>query len=104
LIYNEILIIPKLVEGKRTGIFKMSCDFKGPEENPALAGLLAIMRHVSHLNCGGAFCYFSEAFFSDPRCALWMPSREFTERGYPADACGVPPGRDLSFRDLGKLS
>jgi len=38
--------ISKLVEGQRADIFKMSCDFKVPEENPALAGLLAMIRHV----------------------------------------------------------
>jgi hypothetical protein len=40
----------------------MSCDFRGPEENPALVGLLAIMRHISVPKCGGGFYYFSEVF------------------------------------------
>ena len=79
----------------------MSCDFRGPEENPALAGLLAIMRHISLPNCCGGFCYFSEAFLSRPRCALRMASRGFMEGGNPADACGAIC---LSFRALGKLS
>jgi len=43
---NYFRIISKLVEGQRAGIFKMSCDFRVPEENPALAGLLAIIRQV----------------------------------------------------------
>ncbi len=37
-------------------------DFRGPEENPAKAGLLAIIRHISLPNCGGGFCHSSEAF------------------------------------------
>jgi hypothetical protein len=79
----------------------MPCNFRGPKENPALAGLLAIMRHISLPNSGGGVCYLSKAFLSRPRCALRMGSREFMERGYPADACGEIC---LSFRALGKLS
>jgi hypothetical protein len=45
----------------------MSCDSRGPEENPALAGLLAIMRHIYLPNCGGGgFCDLPEAFLSRP--------------------------------------
>jgi hypothetical protein len=33
-----------------------------------------------------------------------MAGREFMERGYPADACCVPPRRDLSFRALAQFS
>ena len=63
--------------------------------------LLAIMRHISLPNCGGGFCYFSEAFFSGPRCALRMGGSEFMESEYPADACGAIC---LSFRALARLS
>jgi hypothetical protein len=79
----------------------MSCDFRVPEENPALARLLTIMRHMSLPKFGGGFCYFSESFLSGPRCALRMASREFMGSGYPADACGAIC---LSFRALAKLS
>jgi len=93
--------ISKLVEGQRAGLFKMASDFKVPEGNPALAGLLAIMRHISLLSCGGGVCYFSEALFPRPRCALRKASRGFMESGYPADACGAIC---LSSRALGRLS
>ena len=63
--------------------------------------MLAIMRHISLPICGGELCYFSEAFSPGPRYALRIGSREFMERGYPADACGAIC---LSFRALGNLS
>jgi hypothetical protein len=50
-LYINFRIISKLVEGQRAGISEMSCDFMGPEENPALAGLLAIMRQIPLPNC-----------------------------------------------------
>jgi hypothetical protein len=40
----------------------MSCDFMGPEEKPALAGLLAIMRHISLPNCGGGVLLLLRSF------------------------------------------
>jgi hypothetical protein len=49
----------------------------------------------------GVFCHFIEAFFSSPRSCLRKASREFMERGYPADACGAIR---LSFRALVKPS
>ncbi len=58
-------------------IFKMPCNFRVPEENPALAGLLAIMRRLSLPSCGGGICYCSEAFLSRPRFVLRMTGREF---------------------------
>jgi hypothetical protein len=61
----------------------MRCDFRVPEENPALAGLLAIMRHISLPNYGGGFCSFSEAFLSRPRCALRMAGREVMKGDIP---------------------
>jgi hypothetical protein len=93
-------ITSKFVESQRSVLFRIPCDFRGPEENPALAGLLAIMSNCTLPGVGGV-CYFFEAFGSSPRRALRMTNREFRERGYPADACGAIC---LSFRALTRLS
>jgi hypothetical protein len=37
---RKFRIISRFVEGQRAGIFKGSRDFRGPEENPALAEIL----------------------------------------------------------------
>jgi hypothetical protein len=45
----------------------MTCDSKVPEENPALAGLLAIMRHQSLSGGGGEFVLrIPTSIFSSP--------------------------------------
>jgi hypothetical protein len=68
-------IISKLVEGQRAGIGKRLGDFRGLEV-PPLAGLLAILRRISLLSCGGGVLFFSEPIFSRPRCALRKARRE----------------------------
>jgi len=78
----------------------LGSNFRGPERNPAKAGLLATMRHISLVTGGGGFGNFSKAFLSRPRCALQKAGRRFRGRRYPADACGAI---FLSFRALGSL-
>jgi hypothetical protein len=59
---KKIRIISKFVENQRAGLFRIPCDFMGPEENPASAGLLAIMRRISLRTGGGGIGYFFEAY------------------------------------------
>jgi hypothetical protein len=81
-------IISKFVESQRSFLSRMTCDFRRPEENPALAGWPAIMTHLPSPTWGWGVYYFFEAFRSRPRFSLRMTHRVFMERGNPADACG----------------
>jgi len=79
----------------------MLSDSRGPEENPALAGLLAIIRRISTLGAGGGVLFSSESIFSLPHWALRKANRGGYEKQYPAGACRAIC---LSFRALSGIS